>query len=276
MKKKSIFKLGLFAGMALIIFIIVYTAWVTIDLSANVANSQFIDEVKSFIAPFTNKLFLMVGLGVISASMIAIFTVLLNSLALAEQKKQTTIAVEAKDNMAKQQKEIEKTNAMLKSVNEAAKITEDFLMYIQQEDDLVTLTDRIILGLSEHLEASQSAFFVKTKSGKKEIFKLVSSYAFKPSKKGGCDFEKGDGILGQVASDGNFKQYENIPADFLKVKSGLGETGTAVLTVLPVKYKDESIGVIELATFKKVSDVDKEMLLKLANNLGTKITILTK
>ena len=58
------------------------------------------------------------------------------------------------------------------------------------------------------------------------------------------------------------------PPDYIKVGSGLGEAPAAGLLVMPVLFEDQVLGVIELASIRPFSDVNRDFLDRLTETIG--------
>lgn len=75
-------------------------------------------------------------------------------------------------------------------------------------------------------------------------------------------FKSGDGLNGQAVKDKRIICIDDIPEGYVKVISGLGEGSPKLLYFLPLIHNSEVIGLIELASFKKLN-TDFEILSKL-------------
>lgn len=65
-----------------------------------------------------------------------------------------------------------------------------------------------------------------------------------------------DGFLGQTIKDGIPIEVKDVPADYFSVLSGLGQTSSIQLYVLPIKYNSEVVAIAEITSFSKLSIVD--------------------
>lgn len=70
----------------------------------------------------------------------------------------------------------------------------------------------------------------------------------------------GQGLCGQVIETKKPLLVRDVPADYLKVTSSLGETNPAALAILPLVYSYECIGVIELGFLKTPDDLTMRFL----------------
>ncbi|MEX2490883.1 MAG: response regulator [Nitrospirales bacterium] len=81
-------------------------------------------------------------------------------------------------------------------------------------------------------------------------------------------FRWGEGLVGQCAKDRNMRILSDIPNDYLRIASALGETQPKHILLLPVLFENTLVGVIELASINGFSDVHLTFLKQLAFNAG--------
>ncbi len=75
----------------------------------------------------------------------------------------------------------------------------------------------------------------------------------------------GAGLVGATYVDKEKKTMDNLPMDYLKIRSGLGESQPAKLILLPLKTDDgEILGVAELAFLTRIPDTVQEFLNEVA------------
>ena len=72
--------------------------------------------------------------------------------------------------------------------------------------------------------------------------------------------EKGEGLLLEALRTDRLLVVNEVPAGYLKVRSGLGEALATNLIFLPLSRADQTVGVLELALFKTASDDLRELL----------------
>jgi CheY-like chemotaxis protein/signal transduction histidine kinase len=74
-------------------------------------------------------------------------------------------------------------------------------------------------------------------------------------------FQPGEGLVGQAFVAGELKVIDDLPPDYLKIKSGLGEAAPTQLLLLPLVHFTRKTGVLELALLKPASAGARELLL---------------
>ena len=183
---------------------------------------------------------------------------------------------EAEENLEKHEKELRKAYDELERANQIAERNTKYMTMVQKAGTLQELTDSLITELSKDLNASQGAFFVNGKDGSKNYTKMVSSFAYSIPESSEVSFEFGEGLVGQVAKEGNTLYMEDLPEGHVEIVSGLGSSEKANLIIVPIKSDASVLGVIELASFHKLKPDDKAFLENISQNVGTKLSVLIK
>lgn len=113
------------------------------------------------------------------------------------------------------------------------------------EQDRALLAHSIIRQLCEYLGAQVGALY----GVEGEQLRLWGSYAYVHRKQLSNTFGLGEGLVGQAALEKHPITLQAAPADYVVVRSGLGEASPRYLLALPILYEQQVIGVIELASF---------------------------
>jgi signal transduction histidine kinase/DNA-binding response OmpR family regulator/HAMP domain-containing protein len=124
------------------------------------------------------------------------------------------------------------------------------------ERDIATLLSKVIAELATYLDAKVGAFYLCKKEEKEDALFLMASYAYKKRKNLSSIFKIGEGLVGQVALEKKQILIKNVPEDYLKVTSGLGEISPRFICVTPVLYEETIMGVIELGTLREITDLE--------------------
>ena len=64
---------------------------------------------------------------------------------------------------------------------------------------------------------------------------------------------------------------DEIPPGYIRISSGLGEAPPANLAVMPIKFEDSVMGVVELASFSKFTPIQIDFLGQLTETLGVSV-----
>ncbi|SEU25395.1 response regulator [Paenibacillus sp. NFR01] len=81
-------------------------------------------------------------------------------------------------------------------------------------------------------------------------------------------FDVGQGLIGQAALDRKPIKLEEAPAGYLSVASGFGEAKPGHISIYPLLFEDDLLGVVEFASFTPFSALQSELLHQLSANLG--------
>ncbi len=145
-----------------------------------------------------------------------------------------------------------------------------FTQMLQGQKDLNTVTRRILSELAQVVKAQQGMFYILEQEEEVENnkLKLFSAYAYGNDLEMQREFALGEGLVGQVALDKERILLTNVPKDYIKISSGLGEASPVSVIVLPVLFETEIKAVIELASFDEFSETHLDFLSQLTESIG--------
>src|SRR6201995_2978670 len=120
------------------------------------------------------------------------------------------------------------------------------------------------------VNAQHGAFFLAEPTADLDTeLVLVASYGYTPRRGEVADrFDIGEGLVGQAAFERKTIALTDVPQDYIKVGSGLGAAAPADILVMPVLFEDQVLGVIELASLRPFSDVNRDFLDRITETIG--------
>ena len=136
---------------------------------------------------------------------------------------------------------------------------------IDLRDKTEEYAERILLNISKHFKIVQGVFFLKNQDT--GLFESVSTFAY-TSNDDPTPFRVGEGLPGQVAKNRTLLHLTSLPEGYLKIQSGLGNSTPANLLIIPLLPNKETIGIIELASFRVFDEETLWTLKTLAKMLG--------
>jgi signal transduction histidine kinase/response regulator RpfG family c-di-GMP phosphodiesterase/HAMP domain-containing protein len=145
---------------------------------------------------------------------------------------------------------------------------------LQGQRDLAAVTQLIMSEVTPTVNAQYGAFFVAEpgEDGGTELV-LVASYGYHPSRSDNAGrFMIGEGLVGQAAFERKTISLTHLPDGYINVGSGLGAASPQGLLVMPVLFEDQVLGVIELASIRPFSEVNRDFLDRLAETIGVVIS----
>ncbi|MCH8347281.1 MAG: response regulator, partial [Proteobacteria bacterium] len=143
---------------------------------------------------------------------------------------------------------------------------------MQGKKDLQSLAEALITELCQVLDASHGVFYQFAEGTEENPedpeLRLLSSYAYKKRKNLTNVFALGEGLVGQCALEKKRIIIENVPDDYVKINSGLGDGAPKNLVVLAVLFEDNLMGVVELASFQQFTENQLAFLDQLMVSVG--------
>ncbi|HEX6914640.1 MAG TPA: response regulator, partial [Chitinophagaceae bacterium] len=145
-----------------------------------------------------------------------------------------------------------------------------FTQMLQGQKDLATVTRRILSELAQVVNAQQGMFYILEQDENLENKKLqlFSAYAYSEELNVTREFSLGQGLVGQCALEKERILLTNVPKEYIKIGSGLGEAAPVSVIVLPVLFETDIKAVIELASFGQFSDIHLDFLSQLTESIG--------
>jgi CheY-like chemotaxis protein/signal transduction histidine kinase len=132
---------------------------------------------------------------------------------------------------------------------------------------------RAIRLLARYLDAPVGALYY---FDQEHVLRLLGQYALSVTASEGKaipSFRSGEGLVGQAALQDQLMLISDPPADYLRVRSGLGEGSPRVVVLLPLIHSGQVTGVLELALFKPWPEVGTELLVSLRETLAIAIEV---
>ncbi|MBR4678689.1 MAG: GAF domain-containing protein [Bacteroidales bacterium] len=128
--------------------------------------------------------------------------------------------------------------------------------------------DQLLINMSKCLDIVQGVAYALRSTDSKYF--MAGSYAYY-TEQTDRTFEVGEGIPGQVAKDKKILFMDNVPEDYIRVVSGLGNGSPRYLMEVPLVFEDQTWAVLELASFDK-KDFNYDYFLTLLNGALGELT----
>jgi signal transduction histidine kinase/HAMP domain-containing protein/DNA-binding response OmpR family regulator len=170
-------------------------------------------------------------------------------------------------------------NEMIRNLKETtAKSTEQdwlktnlarFARMLQGQRDPMTVSKMILSELAPLVNAEQGVFYgMVAPNGNEAHLVFQAGYAYRSRKNLPTAFRIGEGLVGQCALEKKRILVTDVPSDYVRITSGLGEASPLNIVVLPVLFEGEVRAVIELASFKRFSQTHQDFLDQLMESIG--------
>lgn len=144
-------------------------------------------------------------------------------------------------------------------------------LFREAEDNLEDLAKELLKELVNYTEADVGALFVaREPEGEDErVLELIGSYAFDREKYINRTFKFGEGLTGRTALEKEPVYITDLPPEYMKIRSGLGEDVPSSILLVPVVLDMQVLGVIELASLGDIPLHQRELVSQLAEGLAT-------
>jgi PAS domain S-box-containing protein len=141
-------------------------------------------------------------------------------------------------------------------------------------NDLLKLSDEIIGNLVKYLKANQGALYIVDDAAEDEdpTMTMKSCYAWDKKKFLNHKIYKGEGLAGQAWQEGDIVYLTEVPQNYIRIASGLGDANPSSVLIVPLKVNDQIFGVVEIASFSEIQDFEKEFVQKIAETIASTIS----
>ncbi|MGI8816669.1 MAG: ATP-binding protein, partial [Pseudonocardia sp.] len=149
---------------------------------------------------------------------------------------------------------------------------------LQGQRDLGEVCQMIINEVAPLVNAQIGAFYLAESSPEPSpeddgtgVFVLRGGYAL-DSATAVRSFRPGQGLVGQAAATKQKVLVRDIPHPYLTVHSAIGTLAPSAVVVLPVLFEGEVLGVVELGSVARFSELHLTFLERLVGTIGVTIT----
>ncbi|HET9781004.1 MAG TPA: response regulator, partial [Candidatus Dormibacteraeota bacterium] len=144
-----------------------------------------------------------------------------------------------------------------------------FTRMLQGQRDPMTVSKMILSELAPLVHAEHGVFYgVVGANGRPAHLALQAGYAYKQRRNVPMEFAIGEGLVGQCALEKKRIVVTNVPKDYIRISSALGDAPPVNIVVLPVLFEGEVRAVVELASFQPFSQTHIDFLDQLAESIG--------
>jgi signal transduction histidine kinase/CheY-like chemotaxis protein/CHASE3 domain sensor protein len=130
------------------------------------------------------------------------------------------------------------------------------------ERNLHKLSTNLINSIIEYLDAPLGTLYLV---GQHSQLSLIGSFAAADAPK---NLKIGEGLVGQVVKSKKMMVLNDLPSNYVSIKSSIGQTLPTSLVILPLMYANEVIAVVEIGLLRTLTNVELEFLEKNAEAIG--------
>jgi GAF domain-containing protein len=137
--------------------------------------------------------------------------------------------------------------------------------------DVADLKDwyfQLLTFVVDYTHANQGGLFVIQQNENEKFIDLKSCVAFDRKRFHEKRLEMGEGLIGRCILEEKSIYMLDIPTDYLKITSGLGDAPPRNLLLMPMRNNGEVMGVLELATFTPFEPYKVEFIEKISESIA--------
>ncbi|WP_235439868.1 GAF domain-containing protein [Paenibacillus sp. DMB20] len=165
----------------------------------------------------------------------------------------------------------ENTNKLLENVSGQAWVKDQVNVMstlLQNADNLDTMTRFFTHRAAGVLGVPYAALFIN-----RNDIELVKAAAFadpdgEPWDKVRDRFLPGEGLIGQCMVEKRILHFDDIPPNYVRIESGLGDSEPKNVIVAPAMFEGRVLAVLEMALFKPMDETQKQLLEQLLHVFG--------
>ncbi len=186
-----------------------------------------------------------------------------------EDQFRNDVLAKALINMQTKLKEADEQKAEINWVNKGGAKFNDILK--EDNASIEKLGDGILRFLVNYVEANQAALFIR-ESKERDLLVRIASYAYGKKKFVDQEIEVGQGTIGQAVLEGETIYLTDVPKNYISITSGLGESTPKAVLIVPLKVRDQIMGVLELASFSVFEKYKIEFVEQISENIATMLS----
>jgi hypothetical protein len=141
-------------------------------------------------------------------------------------------------------------------------------------NNMEKLSDEIIGSLVKYLKANQGALYIidETVDGEEPTMSMKACYAWDKKKYLNQQIHVGEGLAGQCWQERDIIFLTDVPSNYIKITSGLGDANPTSVLIVPLKVNDQVYGVVEIAGFQVFKSHEVEFVQKIAESIASTIS----
>jgi putative methionine-R-sulfoxide reductase with GAF domain len=148
-----------------------------------------------------------------------------------------------------------------------------FVDILRSSNNISTLGDKIISALVQYTGSNQGGLYILNDEDQNNKFlELISLFAFNTKKFEKQKIRLGEGLVGQTFLEKETTLLTEIPDEYIRISSGLGDANPKSILVVPLKVDKEIYGIVELASFKNYQPYEVAFVERLAETIASTLS----
>lgn len=136
---------------------------------------------------------------------------------------------------------------------------------------ITKLAETFLSEIAQKTQSSLGAFYVRETTDNNIQFVKKAAFADVRDDVGIESFKLGQGLIGQCALEKKILIYNDIPEDFRLIGTSLGEVPPKSIFIVPIKFENDVIAVVELATMTGFNEQQQQLVKQVIETFGLTI-----
>jgi GAF domain-containing protein len=147
-----------------------------------------------------------------------------------------------------------------------------FVEIVRSNSSLTELSDKITSALVKYTHSNQGGLYILNDDDPNQKYlELISLFAFDVKKHDQQKIKLGQGILGQTFLEKETTYLKEIPEEYVRITSGLGDATPKAILMVPLKVDKEVYGIVELASFNEYEEYEISFVERLGETIASTI-----
>jgi methyl-accepting chemotaxis protein len=143
----------------------------------------------------------------------------------------------------------------------------------KNNDNLERLSYEVISNMVRYTNSNQGGIFIVNDNDREHLFlEMTACYAYDRQKFLHKRIEVGEGLVGRCYQEQEKIFLTEIPSDYIKITSGLGDNNPTTLLLIPLAYNDNIFGIMEIASFNKYQEFEVEFIERIGESIAATIS----
>jgi methyl-accepting chemotaxis protein len=144
---------------------------------------------------------------------------------------------------------------------------------LRQAKDFDELSYSILSQIIKYVDAAMGAIYVLNDSDENDVFfEMITAVAYEREKLIRAKVKPEEGLVGRCAHEKLTIYLKEIPENYVKVTSGLGESNPRSLLLIPLSVNEVVLGVLEIVSFKEFENYQIEFLEKAGESIASDLS----
>lgn len=141
------------------------------------------------------------------------------------------------------------------------------------DKDINEFSYLILNNLIKYIGANQGGFFIEEddENEDRRYMTLTACYAYERKKFVEARVYEGQGLIGQVMLEKTLLKLTDVPSDYVRITSGLGEATPSAILIVPLIVNEKFYGAIEIASFEIFEEYKIDFIIAVAENIASTV-----